>query len=136
MTAPESQLFQLIFSLLLVLPSSYAVGRVHQWYTHSLRRDLAFREGYDHASHSMFDLAVQHKAAEPPAAPATVTPTVTRPRRRADAHTLTLRTPALPTVPLGDTTETPRYAEHPRTRVLPHVKTADRGRWRRGSSPR
>ena len=45
------------FTLLLVLPSSYAVGRVHQWYTHSLRRDLAFREGYDHASHSMFDLA-------------------------------------------------------------------------------
>jgi len=132
MTAPESPLLQLIFSLFLVVPSSYAVGRVHQWYTNSLRRDGAFREGYDHASHSMFDLAMQQRAAVPPAPP----PVATRPRRRAtDALARTLRGHPLPTVPLVGTGESPRSAEPLRTRQLPRSRIADRGRRRRDPSP-
>jgi hypothetical protein len=61
MTAPASNLLQLLFSLGLVLPSSYAAGRIHQWYAHSLRRDSAFRQGYDQASHAMFDLALKNR---------------------------------------------------------------------------
>jgi len=70
MTAPGSHLLQVLFSLLLVIPSSYVLGRVHQWYIHCLRRDAAFRTGYDHASHSMFDLARRRSAAMGPAADA------------------------------------------------------------------
>jgi len=68
MTAPGSNLLQVLFSLLLVIPSSYVLGRVHQWYNHCLRRDTAFRAGYDDASQSMFDLARRRSAAMRPAA--------------------------------------------------------------------
>ena len=93
MTAPDGHLLQLICSLLLAAPGSYALGRLHQWYTHSLRRDVAFREGYDHASHAMFDLAVRQRAAVPTAGPATITPpAAARMRRRStDALARTLR---------------------------------------------
>jgi hypothetical protein len=129
MSAPDSHLLQLILSLILV-PGSYAVGRVHQWYTHSLRRDVAFREGYDHASHAMFDLAVQQGTA----VPATGTPpAAARPRRRA-TDALTLRGHPLPAVPLAGTGEPPRSAEPPRTRRLPHRMSAHRGRRRRDPS--
>jgi hypothetical protein len=98
MTAPESHPLQLILSLVLAAPVSYAIGRIHQWYTHSLRRDVAFREGYDHASHAMFDLAVQQRAAVPAAGPATITPpAAARMRRRStDALARTLRGHPLP----------------------------------------
>jgi hypothetical protein len=82
MTVPESQLLQLIFSLILVVPSSYVVGRVHQWYSHSLKRDGAFRRGYDHASHSMFDLALRRRGAPSPVAGAIAAATGAEPRER------------------------------------------------------
>jgi hypothetical protein len=68
MAVSESQLLQLTFSLILVVPSSYVVGRVHQWYSHSLKRDGAFRRGYDHASHSMFNLVMRRRGTPSPAA--------------------------------------------------------------------
>ncbi|GAA3343251.1 hypothetical protein GCM10020358_81260 [Amorphoplanes nipponensis] len=107
MTAPADQLLQLIFSLFLVVPSSYAVGRVHQWYTHSLRQDLAFRAGYDHASYSMFDLAVRHRTAAAPRA-------AERPRA----------------------VDRPRTADHPRTRTIPRSEPAGRRGRRRDRLPR
>jgi hypothetical protein len=61
MTAPDDHLVRLLFSLVLVIPSSYLAGRVHQWYMHSLRRDSAFQDGYNHASRAMFTLAVRHR---------------------------------------------------------------------------
>jgi hypothetical protein len=89
MTAPGNDMLQLLLSLSLVIASGYAAGRIHQWYKHSLERDAAFREGYNHASHSMFDMAMKHRqralgqASDEPARPElpVVVPPPTMPAR-------------------------------------------------------
>jgi hypothetical protein len=58
MIAPGNSIIQLVLALAFVIASGYASGRIHQWYKHGLERDHAFREGYDRASQSMFEMAV------------------------------------------------------------------------------
>jgi len=62
-------LYQLISAVLLVIVTAYAAGRVHQWYKHGLERDLAYRDGYDEASHSLFHLATRVPAAQDSSSP-------------------------------------------------------------------
>lgn len=38
---------------------AYGIGRVHQWYRHSMERDRAFREGYHHGYQALFPLAAR-----------------------------------------------------------------------------
>ena len=57
MTATQSDVLQIALAVLLLIFCSYAGGRVHQWYRQSFERDLAFREGYQQASHTLFPLA-------------------------------------------------------------------------------
>jgi hypothetical protein len=76
MTAPGNNLLQIALALAFVIASGYASGRIHQWYRHGLERDHAYREGYNHASHSMFTMALQARstpaaAVPPPADPET-----------------------------------------------------------------
>jgi len=59
MTEASPVLYQVIFAILLVIVTAYTAGRVHQWYRHGLERDLAYRDGYDEASHSLFHLATR-----------------------------------------------------------------------------
>jgi hypothetical protein len=69
MTAPGNNMLQIVLALAFVVASGYASGRIHQWYRHGLERDHAYREGYNHASHSLFGMAVQNRAMRTPAAP-------------------------------------------------------------------
>lgn len=59
MTAPGNNILELVLALAFVIASGYASGRLHQWYRHGRHRDNAYREGYNQASRSMFDLAVR-----------------------------------------------------------------------------
>ena len=59
MTATQVNILQITLALLMMICSAYAGGRVHQWYRHSMERDAAFREGYNHASESLFPLAAR-----------------------------------------------------------------------------
>lgn len=68
MIAPGNNLIQIALALAFVIASGYASGRIHQWYRHGLERDHAYREGYNHASHSMFTMALQARGAGVPAA--------------------------------------------------------------------
>ena len=71
MIAPGNSFIQLLLALAFVIASGYASGRIHQWYKHGLERDHAYREGYDQASQSMFDMVTRgtprRLAAEVPA---------------------------------------------------------------------
>ncbi|GAB1694378.1 hypothetical protein [Krasilnikovia sp. M28-CT-15] len=69
MTASGNDLAQIGLAFGLIILSGYVVGRVHQWYRTGLQRDGAYRAGYDHASRSMFDMAVRARPVAP-AAPA------------------------------------------------------------------
>jgi hypothetical protein len=68
MTVPGNSLIQALFALAFVIASGYAAGRIHQWYKQGLDRDEAYRNGYDRASHSMFDMAIRKRSDNPPAA--------------------------------------------------------------------
>ncbi|BFU42424.1 hypothetical protein [Krasilnikovia sp. MM14-A1004] len=71
MTASGNDLVPLLLAFGLIIASGYLAGRVHQWYRTGLQRDGAYRAGYDHASRSMFDMAVRVRPAQPAvAAPA------------------------------------------------------------------
>jgi hypothetical protein len=59
MIAPGNSFIQIALALAFVIASGYASGRIHQWYKHGLERDDAFREGYNEASRSMFDMVLQ-----------------------------------------------------------------------------
>lgn len=59
MTTFYTDAFQITFAIMLVVVVAYASGRAHQWYRHGLDRDQAFREGYNHASHALFHLAIR-----------------------------------------------------------------------------
>ncbi|WP_250035973.1 hypothetical protein [Paractinoplanes maris] len=45
---------------------AYGAGRIHQWYMHSMDRDRAFREGYNHGFHTLFPLAARGSRPEAP----------------------------------------------------------------------
>lgn len=62
MTAPGNDALLIILALAFVIASGYASGRIHQWYRHGQERDRAYREGYDHASHSLFHMAMKNKS--------------------------------------------------------------------------
>jgi hypothetical protein len=62
MTAPGNSPILILMALLFVIASAYASGRLHQWYRHGVQRDRAYRKGYDEASHTLFDLAIQKNA--------------------------------------------------------------------------
>lgn len=68
MTVPGNSIIQALFALAFVIASGYAAGRIHQWYKQGLDRDAAYRNGYDQASNSMFDMAIrkrEHSGAAP-----------------------------------------------------------------------
>lgn len=132
MTVSGSHLVQLLLALGLVVPSSYVAGRVHQWYSHSLRRDAAFRQGYDDASQSMFSLATQQR----PRAPAINVPSfvVEQPVRRTAA--LTRRLPGRLPPPVSADDATRRLsAETTRIRSKARSKATRRHSRRRESLP-
>ncbi|MFI5494888.1 hypothetical protein [Actinoplanes sp. NPDC051859] len=60
MTPTGSIALQLALSVAMVIFTAYVAGRVHQWYRHGFDRDVAFREGYNQASHTLFQLAVRN----------------------------------------------------------------------------
>ncbi|GAB1643015.1 hypothetical protein [Krasilnikovia sp. MM14-A1259] len=62
MTAPGNNAILIVLALAFVIASGYASGRIHQWYKNGLERDQAYREGYDHASHSLFDMAMRNRS--------------------------------------------------------------------------
>lgn len=71
MTPSGSIALQLALSVAMVIFTAYVAGRVHQWYRHGFDRDVAYREGYNQASHTLFQLAVRnHPAGIKPAAAA------------------------------------------------------------------
>src|SRR5689334_6525860 len=70
MTVPGNSIIQALFALAFVIASGYAAGRIHQWYKQGLDRDEAYRNGYDQASNSMFDMAIRKREEHPAGAPA------------------------------------------------------------------
>ena len=62
MTTAGQVTVQISLAVLLVVVVAYAAGRVHQWYRRTDERDLAYREGYDQASATLFPLAVRKPA--------------------------------------------------------------------------
>jgi hypothetical protein len=59
MTELSTAMLQVALSIGFAVFISYAAGRAHQWYRHSLEREIAYRDGYDEASHSLFRLATR-----------------------------------------------------------------------------
>ncbi|RZU50168.1 hypothetical protein EV385_1933 [Krasilnikovia cinnamomea] len=74
MTASGNDLVPILLAFGVIIVSGYLAGRVHQWYRTGLQRDGAYRAGYDHASRSMFDMAVR----VPPPQPAVAAPAPAR----------------------------------------------------------
>jgi hypothetical protein len=60
MTAAGSITFQIALAVIFVIGIAYSAGRVHQWYRHTFERDVAYREGYNQASRTLFHLAVRN----------------------------------------------------------------------------
>lgn len=60
---PGQSAFGTVFGLVLLASSSYAAGRIHQWYRHALERDQAYREGYNSAAQGLFRFAVELRTA-------------------------------------------------------------------------
>lgn len=71
MNHADSVAVQVALSVIFVVLTAYTAGRMHQWYRHSLERDVAYREGYNQASRSLFHLAVRTRPGKPPAPPVT-----------------------------------------------------------------
>ena len=73
MSASSSAAVQVALAVALVIFAAYAAGRVHQWYRRGFERDVAYREGYNQASRTLFHLAIRNQPtpSEPsPLAPA------------------------------------------------------------------
>lgn len=72
MTTAGQVTVQISLAVILVIVIAYTAGRVHQWYRRAFERDVAYREGYNQASLSLFPLAarkpVAGNRARPPAA--------------------------------------------------------------------
>ena len=54
-----STAIQVALAVAIVIFTAYAAGRVHQWYRHGFEREVAYREGYNEASHALFHLAIR-----------------------------------------------------------------------------
>ena len=78
MHAPTALALQVMLAVAIVIFTAYAAGRVHQWYRHSFEREVAFREGYNQASHALFHLAVRTLPAPAPTGVNEYEPTPTR----------------------------------------------------------
>jgi hypothetical protein len=63
-----STALQVAVAVAVVIVTAYAAGRIHQWYRHGLEREVAYREGYDEASHALFHLATRSGSAKRAAA--------------------------------------------------------------------
>jgi hypothetical protein len=61
MSASHSVAVQVALAVALVILTAYAAGRVHQWYRHGFERDVAYRDGYNQASRTLFHLAIRHQ---------------------------------------------------------------------------
>jgi hypothetical protein len=78
MTGMGSTTLQIALAVIFVIATAYAAGRVHQWYRHTFERDVAYREGYNQASRTLFHLAARNPSAKseqlitPSAAPTSV----------------------------------------------------------------
>jgi hypothetical protein len=57
MTAPGNDLVQVLLAISFCIAFCYALGRIHQWYRDGAEREQAYRQGYDLASDSMFEMA-------------------------------------------------------------------------------
>ncbi len=90
--------------------SAYGAGRVHQWYMHSMDRDRAFREGYNHGFHALFPFAARES------------------RPTAQPSGGDQRIAGSPQVPHRD----PRFAQSGRAGGYPRVRSP---RYRRRSKP-
>lgn len=60
MTAPGHNLLFLALTFSILMSSSYALGRIHQWHKHGHERDEEYRRGYDRASLAILSLMNQH----------------------------------------------------------------------------
>jgi hypothetical protein len=78
MQAPTVLALQVMLAVAIVIFTAYAAGRVHQWYRHSFEREVAFREGYNQASHALFHLAVRTLPSAPSPGINDLEPTTTR----------------------------------------------------------
>jgi hypothetical protein len=61
----QNAAFQVIGYVVISVLCAYSGGRVHQWYKHSMDRDGAFREGYNHGYRMLFQLATRRSRPEP-----------------------------------------------------------------------
>ena len=59
MNASTSVAIQVAVAVAMLTFTAYAAGRVHQWYRHGFEREVAYREGYNEASHALFRLATR-----------------------------------------------------------------------------
>ena len=112
MIAPGNNFIQLILALAFVIASGYASGRIHQWYKHGLERDHAYREGYDQASQSMFDMVTRST----PRRPVNEVPV----QSRAGGHINEPRTSRYTT---ADVVATPELVGSSRRRIMAHPVT-------------
>jgi len=62
MAAPGNDFILALLAFALIVASAYVSGRIHQWYRNVLEREQAYREGYDQASHSLFDMATHWRS--------------------------------------------------------------------------
>jgi len=94
MTPSGSIAVQLALSVAMVIFTSYVAGRLHQWYRHGFDRDVAYREGYNQASHTLFQLAVRNHPVKPAAVTAAGSVPPAHVRAVVPLHQLPERTPA------------------------------------------
>lgn len=71
MTATETVIAQIAFAVIFVILIAYLAGRVHQWYRHTFERDVAYREGYNQASRTLFHLTTRRPPGKAEAKPVT-----------------------------------------------------------------
>ena len=119
MIAPGNSFIQLILALAFVIASGYASGRIHQWYKHGLERDHAYREGYDQASQSMFDMVTR---GHPRRSGAEVTPQPRSGGHINEPHTARYSTADLAPV-TAPVTAAPELVGTSRRRIVAHQMT-------------
>jgi hypothetical protein len=69
MEASTALALQVAFAVAIVIFTAYAAGRVHQWSRHGLEREIAYRDGYNQASHALFHLAIRTLPGKSPQIP-------------------------------------------------------------------
>jgi hypothetical protein len=132
MIAPGNSIVQLVLALAFVIASGYASGRIHQWYKHGLERDHAFREGYDRASQSMFEMAVHSGRRKPTGASSHSTSSPDKREPIGERRTVRLTPTAghQPHASVVGQAPAPAVGSS-RRRIVPHVARPMTGRRRR-----